>query len=199
MAKKKRKRRNNKKIVRAVIAALVMLAVLCVLGYYLNRVAEKRTYRLLYPDLVMEMSAEYQVDPYLVAAVIHCESSNNKEAVSPVGAMGLMQIMPDTGGWIAEKLEMKGFDQQQLFEPEINIRFGCWYLDYLSKKFNGNRTSVLAAYNGGPGNVEKWLADDRYSADGQLTDIPFPETERYIEKVQRAYEKYLTLYKKELS
>ena len=199
MAKKKRKRRNNKKIVRAVIAALVMLAVLCVLAYYLNRVAEKRTYRLLYPDIVMEMSAEYQVDPYLVAAVIHCESSNNKEAVSPVGAMGLMQIMPDTGGWIAEKLEMKGFDQQQLFEPEINIRFGCWYLDYLSKKFNGNRTSVLAAYNGGPGNVEKWLADDRYSADGQLTDIPFPETERYIEKVQRAYEKYLTLYKKELS
>ncbi|MBQ3131300.1 MAG: lytic transglycosylase domain-containing protein [Clostridia bacterium] len=199
MAKKKRKRRNNKKIVRAVIAALVMLAVLCVLAYYLNRVAEKRTYRLLYPDIVMEMSAEYQVDPYLVAAVIHCESSNNKEAVSPVGAMGLMQIMPDTGGWIAEKLEMEGFDQQQLFEPEINIRFGCWYLDYLSKKFNGNRTSVLAAYNGGPGNVEKWLADDRYSADGQLTDIPFPETERYIEKVQRAYEKYLTLYKKELS
>ena len=199
MAKKKRKRRNNKKIVRAVIAALVMLAALCVLAYYLNRVAEKRTYRLLYPDIVMEMSAEYQVDPYLVAAVIHCESSNNKEAVSPVGAMGLMQIMPDTGGWIAEKLEMEGFDQQQLFEPEINIRFGCWYLDYLSKKFNGNRTSVLAAYNGGPGNVEKWLADDRYSADGQLTDIPFPETERYIEKVQRAYEKYLTLYKKELS
>ena len=199
MAKKKRKRRNNKKIVRAVIAALVMLAVLCVLAYYLNRVAEKRAYRLLYPDLVMEMSAEYNVDPYLVAAVIHCESSNNKEAVSPVGAMGLMQIMPDTGGWIAEKLEMEGFDQQQLFEPEINIRFGCWYLDYLSKKFNGNRTSVLAAYNGGPGNVEKWLADDRYSADGQLTDIPFPETERYIEKVQRAYEKYLTLYKKELS
>ena len=199
MAKKKRKRRNNKKIVRAVIAALVMLAALCVLAYYLNRVAEKRTYRLLYPDIVMEMSAEYQVDPYLVAAVIHCESSNNKEAVSPVGAMGLMQIMPDTGGWIAEKLEMEGFDQQQLFEPEINIRFGCWYLDYLSKKFNGNRTSVLADYNGGPGNVEKWLADDRYSADGQLTDIPFPETERYIEKVQRAYEKYLTLYKKELS
>jgi len=199
MAKKKRKRRNNKKIIRAVIVALALLAVLCVLAYYLNRVAEKRTYRLLYPDIVMEMSAEYQVDPYLVAAVIHCESSNNKEAVSPVGAMGLMQIMPDTGGWIAEKLELEGFTQQQLFEPELNIRFGCWYLDYLSKKFDGNRTSVLAAYNGGPGNVEKWLADDRYSADGQLTDIPFPETERYIEKVQRAYEKYLTLYKEELS
>ena len=58
---------------------------------------------------------------------------------------------------------------------------------------------MLAAYNGGPGNVEKWLSDERYSQRGQLTDIPFPETERYIEKVQRAYEKYLTLYEKELS
>ena len=199
MAKKKRKRRNNKKIIRAVAVSAVLLAVLCVLAYYLNILAEKRTYRLLYPDLVMEMSAEYQVDPYLVAAVIHCESSNNKQAVSPVGAMGLMQIMPDTGGWIAEKLEIEGFTQEQLFDPETNIRFGCWYLDYLSKKFGGNRTSVLAAYNGGPGNVEKWLNDERYSEDGQLTDIPFPETDRYIEKVQRAYEKYLTLYKKELS
>ena len=160
---------------------------------------KKRTYRLMYPDIVMEMSAEYDVDPYLVAAVIHCESSNNKEAVSPVGAMGLMQIMPDTGGWIAGKLEMEDFTEKQLFEPETNIRFGCWYLNYLSDKFDGNRISVLAAYNGGPGNVEKWLNDERYSQGGQLTYIPFPETERYIEKVQRAYEKYLTLYEKELS
>lgn len=177
----------------------MLLAALCVLAYYLNRMAEKRTYRLLYPDIVMQMSMEYDVDPCLVAAVIHCESSNNKDAVSPVGAMGLMQIMPDTGKWIAEKIEIEGFAQEQLFEPETNIRFGCWYLSYLSEKFHGNRTSVLAAYNGGPGNVEKWLNDERYSEGGQLTDIPFPETERYIEKVQRAYEKYLKLYKEELS
>ena len=199
MAKKKRKRRNNKKIIRAVAAAAVLLGVLCVLAYYLIRAAEKRTYRLLYSDIVMEMSVEYDVDPFLVAAVIHCESSNNKDAVSPVGAMGLMQIMPDTGVWIAEKIEVENFTQERLFEPDTNIRFGCWYLDYLSDKFDGNRTSVLAAYNGGPGNVEKWLGDERYSQGGQLTDIPFPETERYIEKVQRAYEKYLTLYEKELS
>ena len=199
MAKKKKKRRNNKKIIRAVAVAAVLLAVLCVLAYYLNRMAEKRTYRLLYPDIVMEMAKEYNVDPYLVAAVIHCESSNNKDAVSPVGAMGLMQIMPDTGGWIAEKIEMESFTREQLFDPQTNIRFGCWYLSYLSDKLGGNRTSVLAAFNGGPGNVEKWLNDERYSAEGQLTDIPFPETERYIEKVQRAYEKYLTLYKNELS
>lgn len=179
--------------------ALILLAVLCVLAYSLNRLAEKRIYRLLYPDIVKEMAAEYGVDPYLVAAVIHCESSNNKDAVSPVGAMGLMQIMPDTGGWIADKLDMEDFAQEQLFEPEINIRFGCWYIDYLTEKFHGDRVAVLAAYNGGPGNVQKWLEDEKYSEDGTLTDIPFPETERYIEKVQRAYEKYLTLYKKELS
>ena len=199
MAKKKRKRRNNKKIVRAVIAALIILAVLCVSAYYLNRMAEKRSYRLLYPDIIKEMSAEYNVDPYLAAAVIHCESSYNKDAVSPVGAMGLMQIMPDTGEWIAEKLEIDNFTQEQLFDPQTNIRLGCWYLNYLMDKFGGDKVAVLAAYNGGPGNVQKWLNDERYSENGTLTDIPFPETDRYIEKVQRAYEKYLNLYEKELS
>lgn len=199
MAKKKRKRRSNKKIIRAVTAALILLAVLCISAYYLNRLSEKRTYRLPYSELVMEMADEYGVDPYLAAAVIHCESSNDKDAVSPVGAMGLMQIMPDTGGWIAEKLDMDNFTQKQLFDPKTNIRFGCWYIAYLTEKFQGNRTAVLAAYNAGPGNVEKWMKDERYSEDGQLTDIPFPETQRYIEKVHRAYEKYLTLYEKELS
>lgn len=199
MAKKKKKRINNKKLIRAIAVALALLIVLSALAYYLNRLMEKRTYRLMYPELITEMAAEYQVDPYLVAAVIHCESSNNKDAVSPVGAMGLMQIMPDTGSWIAEKLDMDGFTVEQLFEPEVNLRFGCWYLDYLSKKFHGNRVAVLAAYNGGPGNVEKWLKDERYSENGELTHIPFPETERYVEKVQRAYEKYLDLYKNDLA
>lgn len=198
MAKKK-KRKNNSKIIRAIVVALVLLAVLSVLAYYINRLAEKRTYRLTYPELITEMADEYQLDPYLVAAVIHCESSNNKDAVSPVGAMGLMQVMPDTGSWIAEKLDIEDFDTEELFEPEMNVRMGCWYLNYLGKKFHGNSTAVLAAYNGGPGNVEKWLADERYSEDGELKYIPFPETERYVKKVQQAYEKYLNLYKDELS
>lgn len=199
MEKKKRKRRNNKKIIRAVTLSLALLILLCAAAYFLSGLAQRRTYRLLYPDIVTEMAAEYGVDPYLAAAVIHCESSNNKDAVSPVGAVGLMQIMPDTGAWIAEKLEMDDFTEERLFEPEVNVRMGCWYIDYLTDRFHGNMTLVLAAYNAGPGNVQKWLEDERISENGTLTEIPFPETERYIEKVQRAYEKYLTLYKKELS
>ena len=199
MEKKKRKRRNNKKIIRAVTLSLALLILLCAAAYFLSGVAQRRTYRLLYPDIVTEMAAEYGVDPYLAAAVIHCESSNNKDAVSPVGAVGLMQIMPDTGAWIAEKLEMDDFTEERLFEPEVNVRMGCWYIDYLTDRFHGNMTLVLAAYNAGPGNVQKWLEDERISENGTLTEIPFPETERYIEKVQRAYEKSLTLYKKELS
>lgn len=199
MEKKKRKRRNNKKIIRAVTLSLALLILLCAAAYFLSGVAQRRTYRLLYSDIVTEMAAEYGVDPYLAAAVIHCESSNNKDAVSPVGAVGLMQIMPDTGAWIAEKLEMEDFTEERLFEPEVNVRMGCWYIDYLTDRFHGNMTLVLAAYNAGPGNVQKWLEDERISENGTLTEIPFPETERYIEKVQRAYEKYLTLYKKELS
>ena len=179
--------------------SLALLILLCAAAYFLSGVAQRRTYRLLYSDIVTEMAAEYGVDPYLAAAVIHCESSNNKDAVSPVGAVGLMQIMPDTGAWIAEKLEMEDFTEERLFEPEVNVRMGCWYIDYLTDRFHGNMTLVLAAYNAGPGNVQKWLEDERISENGTLTEIPFPETERYIEKVQRAYEKYLTLYKKELS
>ena len=109
-----------------------------------------------------------------------------------------MQIMPDTGKWIAEKLEVEGFSEEKLFEPETNIRFGCWYLKYLLDTFSGDRRTAAAAYNAGPGNVKKWLADERYSSGGELVKIPFKETERYVEKVQRAYEKYTEIYAAQL-
>ena len=198
MAKKK-KRRKNRKLIRATVISLALLVLLSAAAYFLNIAAEKRTYKLTYGDTVARMAAEYDVDPFLAAAVIHCESSNNKNAVSSVGAMGLMQVMPDTGAWIAGKLDMENFTEEQLFDPEVNIRMGCWYLNYLHKKFDNDTTLVLAAYNAGPGHVEKWLQDEKYSQDGELIKIPFPETDRYVVKEQRAYEKYLMLYNEELS
>lgn len=106
-----------------------------------------------------------------------------------------MQIMPDTGAWIAHKLGLDdSYRQEQLFDPETNIRFACWYLDFLTRRLEGNRTAIIAAYNAGHGSVENWLADPAYAAEGQLHKIPFPETERYLEKVTTAYEKYIALY-----
>jgi len=198
MAKKRKRRKANQKWIRTVIIALCVLIVLTVLGLYLNLAMEKRAYKLNYPNEIIAYADEFGVDRFLVAAIIHCESSNRETAVSPVGARGLMQIMPDTGEWIASKLDVADYTEEKLFDPETNIRFGCWYLDYLMDKFNGNRINVLAAYNAGPGNVSEWLKNEEYSSEGELVRIPFPETSQYVQKVQRVYEKYVQLYKNEL-
>lgn len=186
-----------KKLIKALLAAVVILAlVLC--AFLLNEYMEKRKYRLDYPTQIKAYSREFGLDPYLVAAVIHCESGNRPTVVSPKGAVGLMQIMPDTGGWIAEKLGLANYDGAMLKDPEVNIRMGCWYLSYLTDRFGGVRSHALAAYNAGPGNLKKWLEDEAYSQDGVLVNIPFDETSSYVQKVERAYEKYKNLYADEL-
>ncbi len=105
-----------------------------------------------------------------------------------------MQIMDSTGEWIASKLEVDNFNTNMLYEPEINIEFGCWYLNNLLKEF-GDLSLALAAYNGGSGNVTKWLNDPEYSSDGEnLTYIPFKETKKYVDKVSTRYNIYKFLY-----
>lgn len=154
-----------------------------------------RNYPTAYTDLIAEYSKEFSLDPYLVTAIMRCESSNDANAVSKKGAIGLMQIMPDTGAWIAHKLDLDDvYREQQLFEPETNVRFACWYLRFLTNRLNEDRTCIIAAYNAGHGSVEKWLQDPTYSANGTLQKIPYPETERYLTKITTAYEKYTTLY-----
>ncbi|HOF94561.1 MAG TPA: lytic transglycosylase domain-containing protein [Clostridia bacterium] len=177
-----------------IIAASLLLLALA-LAFILGRILEKRTYKLEYPELIKLYSEEYSLDPYLVASVIHIESSNKPDAISSAGALGLMQVMPETGEWIANKLSVEPFSTEMLFEPKLNIRFGCWYLQFLTQRFKADRVLVLAAYNAGHGNVEKWLKNPTLSEKGQLTQIPFRETKNYVEKVQRAYEKYKRLYK----
>lgn len=154
---------------------------------------EKGRYALDYPETIAKQAAEYELDPYLVAAVIHVESRGNPDAESPKGAVGLMQIMPKTGEWVAEKMK-RSFDVLQLTDPEINIEMGCWYLNFLNGLFPVQDTA-LAAYNAGQGNVSKWLKDERYSQNQEdLLDIPFPETKNYVKRVQEAYEKYKEFY-----
>jgi soluble lytic murein transglycosylase len=188
------KKKFRPRVTAAIIIIIVFLSVSAVL---LSRVLEKRTYKIVYKDLIMNYSQLYDLDPFLVAAVIHCESDNRPNAVSRSGAIGLMQIMPDTGKWIAEKLGIKNYTDEKLNEPDINIRLGCWYLRFLYDRYNGNMTNMLAAYNAGHGNADKWLSDEDLTKEGQLQDIPFKETKDYVEKVLRAYDKYKTLYSEE--
>jgi soluble lytic murein transglycosylase len=160
----------------------------------------KISYPLGYLDLIKKYSKEYNVDPYLVAAIINVESRYDKEAISSKKARGLMQISPTTGEWAAQELAIEDFTLEKLFEPEINIRIGTWYLKVLSEEFDNNLQLILAAYNGGSGNVSKWLGNKDYSKDGLvLSKIPFKETEEYIKKVERNLKIYRIIYKSQFN
>lgn len=171
---------------------IIVIAVIIIANF---KVILKSFFPLEYEKSIIEYSEMYNVDPNLVAAVINTESKFVVDASSTKGAIGLMQIMPDTGKWIAEKLELSNFNEEIIADPEINIRMGTWYLKKLSEDFNGDYILVLAAYNGGPGNVTKWLEDEKYSSDGEnLHKIPFKETKSYVQKVKFNHRIYKYLY-----
>ena len=160
-------------------------------------VIKNYVYPYKYAEYVNKYSEEYELDPYLVLAVIKTESNFDKSAVSKKDAKGLMQIMDGTGEWIAKELDINYFLTSMLFDPELNIRMGCWYLKNLEKEFDNNLDLILAAYNGGSGNVNKWLSHEEYSNDGENLDyIPFPETKKYVDKVKANYNIYKYLYNK---
>lgn len=156
----------------------------------------KAIYPIKYENIINKYAEVYGLDPYLIAAVIKVESGYDRFARSGKGALGLMQIKLSTGKWIGEKIEYKDLDEEMLYDPELNIKMGCWYLDYLLGYYNGDIRLALAAYNGGQGNVNKWLKDDKYSDDGiTLKEIPFDETRFYVEKISKAYNIYNRIYR----
>lgn len=184
------KRRRGAAALLLLFCALVML-VFAYAAIYPPR-ARLAAHPVRYEELVEAAAQENGLEAAHVYAVILCESSFRADVTSSVGAMGLMQIMPDTGRWIAGKFdEEERFTDEMLFSPETNIKYGCWFLGYLSRLYDGDLDTVSAAYHGGLGNVKKWLADPAYSADGLTIDTtPFPATNSYIEKVRSAYEVY---------
>lgn len=151
--------------------------------------------QLMYADYVASAAEEFKVDESLIFAVISCESSFDPEVVSSVGAMGLMQIMPATFEEIQRDLGEK-YDVDALFEPQVNIRCGTYYLSKLYKRF-GDWEIAIAAYNAGPTTVSKWLQNEEYCQDGKLIHIPYSETDKYVTKVLGRVEKYKDLYKTE--
>lgn len=155
---------------------------------------------LEYVDHINKYSKEYDVDPLLIAAVINVESKYRKDAVSPKDARGLMQIGPTTGRWAGEELNIANYNENMLFIPEINIRIGSWYLSRLKTEFGDNLDLILAAYNAGSGNVQKWRLDDLYSKDGiNLDNIPFKETAQYLVRVKSNLRIYNLVYNNRIS
>jgi soluble lytic murein transglycosylase len=154
--------------------------------------------RLVYPfpyrDAVEQHAERHGLDPLLVAAVIREESGFDPRARSGVGARGLMQIMPRTAKWAAPKAGVRGFGVEDLEDPETNIRLGCWYLAYLSRQFEGDLSLMLAAYNGGEGNVARWRKARGHDPEDMLT-AAFPETRRYVKRGLITYRNYQFLYR----
>lgn len=190
----RRKRQKRKLYLGGIVAGLISLivaSVVLIVVILIFITADKGLGKALrpteYDTYVQKYSQEYNLDENLVYAVIKTESNFNPKANSRVGAMGLMQIMPETFEWLQNYSD--GYVQygtEYLYEPEINIKYGCIFLRFLLDRYDVE-SSAVAAYNAGFGAVDNWLADSQYSEDGEtLYYIPYPETSAYVEKVENA-------------
>jgi len=150
---------------------------------------ERIRYPLRYSEYVRVHAREHKLDPALMAAVIYQESKFRPSVESSSGAIGLMQLTPATARGIAIRTGGSAFRTSDLYNPEINIRYGAWYLDNLFAKYHSERL-VLAAYNAGPGNVDRWLAHGE--------SIQFPETRAYVSRVEHLKQIYAKAWRSQL-
>lgn len=178
---------------------LLMILVLASLSYFIwqnEDFQRKYLYPYDYQDTINFYADRYEVDRNLVASVILAESKFRQDATSVHGARGLMQIMPETASWIATQIEDDSFSVDKLYNVNINIKYGTWYLSELQTEFEGNEVLALAAYNAGRGNVYEWM--EKYHWDINFKDytkIPFPETREYVIRVLENKKHYNKLYK----
>lgn len=195
---RKKKSGAGKKVV-AWLAAIVVLAA-AVIFFITNFFEDTRqnleelNYPRKYSEYVEKAASDYELDPALIYAVIRTESGFEPDAESGAGACGIMQVMPSSFEWLQEKRGCTGqYSEQDLFNPEICIDYGCYLLKYFYDYY-GNERSAVAAYNAGFV-VGDWLDDPRYSSDGEnLDSIPYPETSDYVDRVESAKEMYNKLY-----
>lgn len=193
----RRRRRNHRGsrwpvIVFAVVALITVSAMLLRVSW---DDLLKRQYPIAYGEIIEKEAENFDLDPMLVCAIIQAESGFDAQVESPVGACGLMQLMPETFEWMQTKLDDDHlYADEDIFLPEVNIRYGCALLRLLTDLY-GSEESAICAYNAGMGNVARWLEDPAYSADGiHLDVIPYPETEAYLQRVLRNFEQYTELY-----
>jgi soluble lytic murein transglycosylase len=174
-------------------AAAVALAAVAVAAAWVTRAEPEWYDRLRYPleyeHIVRSHADNYELDPALLAAVIYSESRFRADARSDAGALGLMQLMPATARGIAARAGGSEFVVADLLEPELNVRYGAWYLRHLLERYGDQRTA-LAAYHAGQGNVDDWRAHG--------IAIGFPETRAYVDKVMRLRDVYAHAYDSEL-
>jgi len=161
----------------------------------LAALSQRLSYPVVWWKTVREAARSNDVDPFLVLSVMREESHFNPRLVSTASALGLMQIIPSTGHYVAGKMGMKGFETEDLFDPVTNIRMGAYYLGYLLKRYKGDVPIALSAYNGGPGNVNRWKSRVKGTAPADyLEAVGYNETRYYVLKVMKSYLHYWSLY-----
>ena len=158
---------------------------------FMEKTVEKILHPIEYVYYLDRFSEEYGVPKEIIYAIIKCESSFKADAKSAQGAVGLMQMMPETFEDLSRRLGRE-YNESMLYDPKVSIEFGTYYLGYLYSRY-GVWENVYAAYNAGYGRVDKWLEDPDISTDGRLVNIPYEETRKYVEKVSDARRTYSKL------
>ncbi len=159
----------------------------------------ERMYPIHYREGIARVAERYELDPYLVAAVVRAESNYDPGAVSHAGAIGLMQLMPDTADWVTGLASWEGIENPVLTDPDDNLELGACYLAYLMGLFSDDERAAVASYNAGQGSVDAWLATGDRGGGLQLTDIPYDETREFVERVEHFRTLYIRVHPKAFS
>ncbi len=186
-----------KKLMKQMIILIILLAVILVL-FKIVRVQDivlKKIYPITYQEYVEKYSTQNDVDKYMIYAIIKAESNFKPEVKSQSKAIGLMQLLEETAVEMSNSIENQTVTEEELYQPEINIKLGTSYYAYLLKHYKGNNILALTAYNAGMGNVDTWIKTGVIQSDGSdIENIPYKETNNYVRKILRDYQLYLKLY-----
>lgn len=191
--------RRRRRLLLLALALLTGVVAAAVVLPNLHHAVRAITLPLRHADIIRQQAKAKHLDPALIAGVIYAESRFRDGQESSAGALGLMQLTPETAKDIARRSGGSAFGIKDLASPQVNIAYGAYYLRYLKGRFGGNTALMLAAYNAGEGNVDKWIGEAaRAERDFRVKDIPFPETRAYVTKVLGAQRDYRANYAAEL-
>jgi soluble lytic murein transglycosylase len=176
-----------------ILLAAVVLAVAGVAAWIVDAEPDwylRSRFPLEYEQVIRSNASRRDLDPALVAAVVYAESRFDPNARSHAGALGLMQLLPETAEFIARNTGGTEFVVADLRDPEINVRYGTWLLRYLLDRYEGDTGLALAAYHAGPANVDRWIEDG--------SGIVFADTRAYLDEVERVRDVYRRAYGRDL-